>query len=73
VVKGVAQEKAGTGSLSELGRIPSKTLMEAIVRHETDDLPEVLAQSVEEAEEKLARTEVHRRPIRSWTMRISVS
>ncbi len=56
VVKGVAQEKAGTGSLSELGRIPSKTLMEAIVRHETDDLPEILAQSVEAAEEKLART-----------------
>ena len=56
VVKGVAQDKAGTGSLSELGRIPSKELMEAIVRHETDELPEILAQSVEAAEEKLART-----------------
>ncbi len=56
VIKGVALEKAGTGSLSELGRIPSKTLMESIVRHETDDLPEILAESADAAAEKLAKT-----------------
>ena len=56
VIKSLAQNRTGTRSLSELGRIPSKDLMEAIVRDDTEILPEMLAESVAQAREKLAKT-----------------
>ncbi|MBR6951315.1 MAG: V-type ATPase subunit [Oscillospiraceae bacterium] len=56
VIKGLAQNRTGTRSLSDLGRIPAREMMEAIVRDDTDALPEILAGSVAQAREKLAKT-----------------
>ena len=56
IIKSLAQGKAHTGSLSELGRIPSKLMVEAIVREETDQLPEKMNLSIVQAKEKLLKT-----------------
>lgn len=57
IIKSIAQGKAHTGSLTELGRIPSKELVEAIVRDETSHLPDELARAIADAREKLAQTQ----------------
>ena len=56
IIKSLAQDKSHTGSLSELGRIPSKLMVEAIVREETDQLPEKMNLSIVQAKEKLLKT-----------------
>jgi len=57
IIKSLVQNKAHTGSLTELGRIPSKDMVEAIVRDETSHLPDELAKAVAVAREKLAQTQ----------------